>query len=84
MRYRRNHAQLVDCLDVSGNNVVLAACITNKASQRWAQTKVGGTLRNQSTGTCLTASSPKAFTPLTVAACGNASNQKWHAPNVSA
>ena len=48
------------------------------------QTKVGGTLGNQSTGTCLTASSPKAFTPLTVAACGNASNQKWHAPNVSA
>jgi hypothetical protein len=70
-----------DCMSViAGGNVVLAKCVANDAVQRWGQSKVGGTVENQSTDTCLTAPSVKNGTPLTVKACGNAANQQWDLP----
>ena len=72
-----------DCMSLSGGQVVLAACTVSDSAQEWVQPKVGGTLKNKSTGTCLTLPSAKDGTQLTVSACGSGANQKWHLPAVS-
>ena len=72
-----------DCMSVTAGGVVLANCVANATLQQWTQSKAGGTLKNQSTGTCLTAPSVKDGTQLTVKACGNAANQQWDLPAVS-
>jgi len=84
---RTSTGQLVhngDCVGLSGSNVVLATCIANDAAQQWAQSTVGGTIMNRLTSTCLTASSVKDGTQLTVNACGSGTDQKWNLPAVSA
>jgi hypothetical protein len=74
-----------DCVSVAkGGYVVLAPCVVNDTVQQWTQSKVGGTVKNQSTGTCLTAPSVKNGTPLTVEACGSAAHQQWDLPAASA
>jgi hypothetical protein len=74
-----------DCVSVEiGGYVVLAPCVVNDTVQQWTQSKVGGTVKNQSTGTCLTAPSVKNGTPLTVEACGSAAHQQWDLPAASA
>jgi hypothetical protein len=72
-----------DCLTVTAGGAVLARCVANDTVQRWTQSKVGGTLKNRSTGTCLTAPSVKNGTQLTVTACGSAANQQWDLPAVT-
>jgi Ricin-type beta-trefoil lectin domain len=74
-----------DCVSVTaGGYVFLARCAVNDTLERWTQSKAGGTVRNQSTGTCLTAPSVKAGTQLTVKACGNAASQRWYLPAATA
>jgi hypothetical protein len=73
-----------DCVGLFGSKVILATCGATNAYEQWAQTTVGGTIVNQGTGTCLTASSPKDGTQLTVTSCGSAAKQKWHIPAVTA
>jgi hypothetical protein len=74
-----------DCVSVTaGGYVFLARCAVNDTLERWSQSKAGGTVRNRSTGTRLTASSVKAGTQLTVKACGSAANQRWYLPAATA
>jgi hypothetical protein len=74
-----------DCMSViAGGHVVLARCVVNNTAQRWTQSKAGGPVENQSTGTCLTAPSVSNGTPLTVKACGGAAHQQWDLPAASA
>jgi hypothetical protein len=73
-----------DCVGLSGSKVVLATCVASDTAQEWVQTEVGGTVMNQSTGTCLTAPAVKNATKLTAASCGSGANQKWHLPAKSA
>jgi hypothetical protein len=75
-----------DCVSVTkGGTVVLATCVVNDTVQRWTQSKVGGTVENQSTGTCLTAPSVSNGTPLTVNACDSAAHQQqWDLPTATA
>jgi hypothetical protein len=73
-----------DCMSVTkGAAVVLGKCVANDTAQRWTQSTPGGTLKNMSTGTCLTAPSVKNGTPLTVTACGGAARQQWDLPAVT-
>jgi len=84
---RTSTGQLVhngDCVGLSGSNVILATCIANDAAQQWVQSTAGGTIMNRLTSTCLTASSVKDGTQLTVEACGSGADQKWNLPAVSA
>ena len=53
---------------------------TSGARTRRSAPMPGGTLKNTSTGTCLTAPSVKNGTPLTVTACGGAARQQWELP----
>jgi hypothetical protein len=69
-----------DCLSVTAGGVVLAKCAVSDTVQQWTQSKAGGTLKNQSTGTCLTDPSVKNGTQLIVKACGNAADQQWDIP----
>jgi Ricin-type beta-trefoil lectin domain len=70
-----------DCVSVTaGGYAFLARCAANDTLERWTQAKVGGPVRNTSTGTCLTAPSVKNGIQLTVKACGSAANQRWHLP----
>jgi Ricin-type beta-trefoil lectin domain len=69
-----------DCVSLWGNKVLLAPCDVDNPFQRWTQTRVGGWLRNRGTGTCLTASSARDGTQLTVASCGSVAGQEWHIP----
>jgi hypothetical protein len=70
-----------DCMTATvGGHVLLDKCVVNDTAQRWTQSTPGGTLKNISTGTCLTAPSVKNATPLTVAACGGAAHQQWALP----
>ena len=69
-----------DCLSVTAGGAVLAKCVPDDALQQWTQSKIGSTVKNQSTGTCLTAPSVKDGTQLTVKACGSAASQQWHLP----
>jgi hypothetical protein len=74
-----------DCLDLSGRNVIMNKCST-AASQEWQINGVNGnfdTIVNHVSSQCLTASSPKDFTQLTVATCTGAASQKWTGPNKS-
>ena len=73
-----------DCLSVTAGRVVLAKCAASDALQRWGQSKIGGTVENQSTDTCLTAPSVKDGTQLTVKTCGKAANQQWNLPAATA
>jgi Ricin-type beta-trefoil lectin domain len=73
-----------DCVSVTAGGVVLAKCVANDTLQRWTQSTAGGTVKNQSTGTCLTAPSVKDGTQLTVKACGSGANQQWDLPAVTA
>ena len=73
-----------DCMTATkGATVVLDKCVADDTSQQWTQTTPGGTLKNTSTGTCLTAPSVKNGTPLTVAACGGAVRQQWALPKLT-
>jgi Ricin-type beta-trefoil lectin domain len=73
-----------DCMSVTkGGTVVLAECVVDDEIQQWTQSTPGGTLKNVSTGTCLTAPSVKNGTPLTVTACGGAARQHWDLPAVT-
>ena len=70
-----------DCMTATkGGGVLLDKCVAADTSQRWTQTTPGGTLKDVSTGTCLTAPSVKNGTPLTVKACGGAARQQWALP----
>ena len=70
-----------DCVTATkGGGVLLDKCVADDTAQRWTQAKPGGTLKNTSTGTCLTAPSVKNGTPLTVKACGGAARQQWALP----
>jgi hypothetical protein len=73
-----------DCLSVTAGRVVLAKCAASDAHQRWGQSKIGGTVENQSTDTCLTDPSVKDGTQLTVKTCGKAANQQWNLPAATA
>jgi hypothetical protein len=74
-----------DCVSVTaGGYAFLARCAANDTLERWTQAKVGGPVRNTSTGTCLTAPSLANGIQLTVKACGNAANQQWHLPAAAA
>jgi Ricin-type beta-trefoil lectin domain len=74
-----------DCVSVTaGGYVFLARCAVNDTLERWTQSTAGGTVRNQSTGTCLTAPSVKAGTQLTVKACGRGASQRWYLPAATA
>jgi hypothetical protein len=73
-----------DCMTATkGGGVLLDKCVADDTSQRWTQTTPGGTLKNTSTGTCLTAPSVKNGAPLTVAACGGAVRQQWELPKLT-
>jgi hypothetical protein len=73
-----------DCVTATkGGTVVLDKCVADDTSQQWTQATPGGTLKNTSTGTCLTAPSVKNGTPLTVAACGGAVRQQWELPKLT-
>ena len=73
-----------DCMTATkGGGVLLDKCVADDMSQQWTQTTPGGTLKNTSTGTCLTAPSVKNGTPLTVAACGGAVRQQWELPKLT-
>lgn len=73
-----------DCATATkGGTVLLDKCVADDTSQQWTQTTPGGTLKNTSTGTCLTARSVKNGTPLTVAACGGAVRQQWKLPKLT-
>jgi hypothetical protein len=72
-----------DCMTVTKGGVLLEECVTDDTSQQWTQATPGGTLKNTSTGTCLTAPSVKNGTPLTVAACGGAARQQWELPKLT-
>jgi hypothetical protein len=73
-----------DCMTATkGGGVLLDKCVADDTSQQWTQTTPGGTLKNTSTGTCLTAPSVKNGTPLTVAACGGAARQQWELPKLT-
>jgi hypothetical protein len=74
-----------DCLDLSGNSVVLNAC-SGGSAQQWTVNGTNGhkgTIVNQSTNQCLTAPSATNGTQFKIAACGG-SNQSWIGPNQSA
>jgi hypothetical protein len=74
-----------DCVSVTaGGYAFLARCAANDALEQWTQSKVGGTLKNQWTGTCLTAPSVNNGIQLTVTACGSAANQQWYLPAAAA
>jgi hypothetical protein len=79
-----NAGQLVhngDCVSVTkGGYVFLARCVADDAVQKWTQSKAGGTVENDTTGTCLTAPSVKNGIQLIVKACGHAANQQWEIP----
>jgi hypothetical protein len=74
-----------DCMDLNGNDVILATC-TGSSSQQWTLNGTGGnpgTIVNQN-GDCLTATSAADFTQFTVATCGSdQANQQWIAPGQS-
>jgi hypothetical protein len=73
-----------DCMTATkGGGVLLDKCAADDTSEQWTQTTPGGTLKNTSTGTCLTAPSVKNGTPLTVAACGRAVRQQWELPKLT-
>jgi hypothetical protein len=73
-----------DCVTATkGGGVLLDKCVADDTSQQWTQTTPGGTLKNTSTGTCLTAPSVKNGTPLTVTACGGAARQQWELPKLT-
>jgi hypothetical protein len=73
-----------DCMTATkGGGVLLDKCVADDTSQQWTQTTPGGTLKDTSTGTCLTAPSVKNGTPLTVAACGGAARQQWELPKLT-
>jgi Ricin-type beta-trefoil lectin domain len=73
-----------DCMTATkGGGVLLDKCVAADTSQQWTQTTPGGTLKNTSTGTCLTAPSVKNGTPLTLAACGGAVRQEWYLPKLT-
>jgi Ricin-type beta-trefoil lectin domain len=73
-----------DCMTATvGGGVLLDKCVADDTAQRWTQTTPGGTLKNMSTGTCLTVPSVKNGTPLTVAACGGAVRQQWELPKLT-
>jgi hypothetical protein len=69
-----------DCVSPWGNKVILAPCDVDNPFQRWSQARVGGWARNRGTGTCLTASSARNGTQLTLASCGSVAGQQWHIP----
>jgi Ricin-type beta-trefoil lectin domain len=74
-----------DCVSVTaGGYAFLARCAANDTLERWTQAKAGGTVRNTSTGTCLTAPSVQNGIQLTVKACGSAANQQWYLPVAAA
>jgi hypothetical protein len=73
-----------DCMTATkGGGVLLDTCVADDTAQQWTQSKPGGTIKNKSTGTCLTAPSVKNGTPLTVAACGRAVRQQWELPKLT-
>jgi hypothetical protein len=74
------------CLTQNSHNATLAKCSPTNNAQKWDVNGTGGsfqTLVNHSTGQCLTASSPKNFTQITVTNCTGAANQRWAAPDNS-
>jgi hypothetical protein len=73
-----------DCMTVTkGGTVVLDGCVVSDQIQQWTQATPGGTLKNTSTGTCLTAPSVKNGTPLTVTACGGGAREQWALPKLT-
>jgi hypothetical protein len=75
------------CLTQNSNKATLAKCSDTNNAQKWDVNGTGGSFQtfvNHSTGQCLTASSPKNFTQITVSACkSGAANQRWAAPDNS-
>jgi hypothetical protein len=70
-----------DCVGLAGSEVILAPCGGSNTWEQWSQTKAGGWMKDMAT--CLTASSAKDGTQLTVQPCSSAADQKWYLPAVS-
>jgi Ricin-type beta-trefoil lectin domain len=71
------------CLTQNGHNATLAKCSGTNHAQVWDVNGTGGStgsIVNDSTNQCLTMSSPKNFTQITVTNCTGAAGQKWTGP----